>query len=152
MTPAKHVRSPRTTGQYEAYAAVLQLAETTQRGFAELLRPHDLSLAQYNVLRILRGAGEDGLSCGQVADRLIRHDPDLTRLVDRLQRRGLTDRVRDAADRRVVRAYITPKGLELMASLDETFDALHESQFGHMSDRRLAELTALIKEAGARLA
>lgn len=148
----KDVRTPRTLGQYEAYAAILQLAEATQRGFAELLRPSDLSLAQYNVLRILRGAGGEGLACGQVGERLIRHDPDLTRLIDRLQRRGFTERVRDTRDRRVVRTFITPKGLELMTSLDAGFDALHETQFGHMSDRRLAELTSLIREAGDRLA
>src|SRR5579871_5322986 len=99
-------RSPRVQAQFEAYAAVLKAAEDLQRGFSEMLKSHDLSPSQYNVLRVLRGAGAAGLACGEVGDRLIRHDPDITRLLDRLEKRGLVQRVREKADRRVVRTSI----------------------------------------------
>lgn len=133
--------------QYEAYVALVKAAEDFTREFAELLKADDLSVAQYNVLRILRGAGGDGLACGAIGSRLIRHDPDITRLVDRLERRGLVARARDAADRRVVRTQVTPAGLELLARLDEPVDRIHERQLGHMSQTRLRQLRELVGEA-----
>jgi DNA-binding MarR family transcriptional regulator len=138
--------------QYDAYAAILHAAEALQRQVAELLRAADLSLAQYNVLRVLRGAGPRGLGCGEVAGRLARHDPDMTRLLDRLERRHLTERTREPHDRRVVRTRITGEGLALLATLDEPVDALHERQFGHLSGDQLAGLTAVLQEARTRLA
>jgi len=133
----------------ETFLAIVRTAEELQRGFAELFKAHDLSLAQYNVLRILRGAGPVGLTCSDVANSLIRHDPDVTRLLDRLDRRGLIDRGRDPKDRRVVRTRITKAGEVLLAKLDGPVDALHARQLGHVSDKRLAELAALLEEAGA---
>jgi len=143
-------RSPRTIAQYDAYTAILQAAETFQRQATELLREFDLSLAQYNVLRILRGAGGPGLACGEVAGRLIRHDPDMTRLLDRLEKRDLTERTREPHDRRVVRTRITVQGLALLAKLDEPIDILHEHQLGHLSTERLGELTRVLQEARER--
>jgi DNA-binding MarR family transcriptional regulator len=145
-------RSARTTVQYEAYAAILHAAEALQRDFVDLLKQSDLSLAQYNVLRVLRGGGPEGLACGEVADRLVRHDPDMTRLLDRLEKRGLTERTRQASDRRVVRTRITAKGLTLLGGLDAPVDALHERQFGHIAERRLVDLAELLQEAGTRSA
>jgi DNA-binding MarR family transcriptional regulator len=118
-----------------------------QRGITELLKQSHLTTAQYNVLRVLRGAGSDGLACGQVGERLIRHDPDVTRLVDRLARRGLVARSRERADRRIVRTRITPRGLELLASLDGPVDALHERQLGHLSESQLTDLSSLLARA-----
>jgi len=120
------------------------------REFVELLKPVDLSVAQYNVLRILRGAGEPGLSCGEIAGRLIQHDPDITRLLDRLEKRQLVARGRDAGDRRVVRTRISPLGLDLLAQLDGPVDALHHRQLGHMSEARLKELSAVVHQARSR--
>jgi DNA-binding MarR family transcriptional regulator len=74
----------------------------------------------------------------------------MTRMLDRLERRGLTERTRDARDRRVVRTRITPKGLGLLVELDDPVDALHERQFGHIREDRLVELTGLLEEARAR--
>lgn len=145
------VRSLRTRAQFEAYASLLKAAEDLQRGFVELLKAHELSPAQYNVLRVLRGAGAAGLACREVAERLIQHDPDITRLLDRLETRGLVERARERADRRVVRTRITKAGLALIAALDAPVDALHEKQLGHMPPDRLEQLSTLLREATARV-
>lgn len=129
---------------------MLQVVTEHDRDLVELLKPSDLSPAQYNVLRILRGAGPTGATCGDVTGRLVKHDPDVTRLLDRLERRALTVRSRDASDRRVVRTRITKAGLKLLAELDEPVDALHERQLGHMDERELAELRALLALVRAR--
>lgn len=141
--------SPRTQAQFRAFVAVVQVAETLQRGVAELLKQAHLTPAQYNVLRVLRGAGNEGLACGEVSARLIRHDPDVTRLVDRLARRGLVARSRQRADRRVVRTRITDRGMALLTSLDGPVDALHERQLGHLDEGQLAELSRLLARAHA---
>jgi DNA-binding MarR family transcriptional regulator len=145
-TPAPYLRSKRSKTQADAYLAVVRTAEDLQRGFTELLKTSDLSFAQYNVLRILRGAGADGLTCGGVSERLVQHDPDVTRLLDRLEKRALIERHRDQKDRRVVRTAITEGGLALLAELDEPVDAVHEQQMGHMSEARLTELMSLLEE------
>lgn len=137
-------RSARSMAQLSAFLAVVTTAEELQRGLAELFKAHDLSSTQYNVLRILRGAGPDGAMCGDVAGRLIQHDPDVTRLLDRLDRRGLIDRTRDTKDRRIVRTRITKAGLALLADLDAPVDEVHNKQLGHMSEARLSELCALL--------
>jgi DNA-binding MarR family transcriptional regulator len=134
-----------------AFLAIVQTAEELQRGIAELLKAHDLTLAQYNVLRILRGAGPEGATCGHVSDNLVRHDPDVTRLVDRLDKRGLVERARDTKDRRVVRTRITKTGVALLAELDEPVDELHARQLGHVGSKRLADLVALLDETRAKL-
>lgn len=134
-----------------AFVSIVQAAEEMQRGMAELLKTRDLSLAQYNVLRILRGAGPDGATCSHVSDNLIRHDPDVTRLLDRLDKRGLIDRARDTKDRRVVRTRITKAGTALLAELDDPVDELHARQLGHVGSKRLADLVALLDEARAKL-
>jgi DNA-binding MarR family transcriptional regulator len=145
-TATSPVRSKRAKAQSDAFLAIVGTAEDLQRGFSELFKTHDLSPAQYNVLRILRGAGCDGLTCGGVSERLVQHDPDVTRLLDRLEKRALIERHRDQKDRRVVRTAITPGGLELLALLDEPVDALHEQQLGHLSDAKLSELTTLLED------
>ena len=129
---------------------MLVAAGQLERELVEVLKPAGLSMAQYNVLRILRGAGAAGLACGQVGGRLIRHDPDVTRLTDRLEKRGLLERTREAADRRIVRTRITETGIALLAGLDEPIDRLHERQFGQMSERRLAALREFLVEATSR--
>jgi DNA-binding MarR family transcriptional regulator len=117
------------------------------RGMAELFRTVGLSPTQYNALRILRGAGEPGLTCGEIASRLITADPDVTRLLDRLEKAQLIARVRSTEDRRVVRARITPAGLEALAGLDGPVAALHVRQLGHMGRERLATLIELLESA-----
>ena len=146
-TATSPVRSPRVKAQSDAFLAIIGTAEDLQRGFSELFKTHDLSPAQYNVLRILRGAGPDWLTCGGVSERLVQHDPDVTRLLDRLEKRALIERHRDQKDRRVVRTAITQGGLELLALLDEPVDAVHEQQLGHLTEAQLTELIILLEDA-----
>jgi DNA-binding MarR family transcriptional regulator len=141
-------RTRRTLAQYGVYETMIKAANEMERAFVELLKPYDLSMTQYNVLRILRGGGAAGLSCGTVGGRLMRHDPDVTRLLDRLERRGLIERVRDAQDRRIVRTRATAAALDLLAELDAPVDAVHERQLGHLTEARLQELRTLIENAG----
>src|SRR4029077_4271298 len=113
-------------------AAFLDLLRTTDmlsRGPAQILKTEDLSATQYNVLRILRGAPE-GLSCGEIASRMITRHPDVTRLLDRLEKRGLISRCRETKDRRTVMVRITPDGLKLLTRLDQPVQAAHRKQLG----------------------
>src|SRR5882672_9884058 len=107
---------------------LLRSADVMQRPFEELFKQAGLSATQYNVLRILRAAGQNGLACKQIGDRLITRDPDLTRLLDRLEKRGLIERSRQEKDRRVVIARITRTGLAILAPLDEPVQSLHKQQ------------------------
>jgi DNA-binding MarR family transcriptional regulator len=143
-TPYK--RTPRQVANAELQIAVLRASNRLMEEFTGLLKPLDLSPAQYNVLRILRGAGPEGATCGEVIDRLIQRDPDVTRLLDRLERRDLIDRGRDSRDRRIVRTRITARGLEMLAALDEPVDELHARRVGHLSDRQMADLRKLLED------
>ena len=134
-------------------AAFLDLLRTTDmlsRGLIAVLKTEDLSATQYNVLRILRGAPE-GLPCGEVANRMITKDPDITRLLDRLEKRGLISRTREAKDRRTVTARITPAGLKVLGSLDEPVQTAHRKQLGHLGRNRLRALTELLQLSRAKL-
>lgn len=130
--------------EHQVYVALQRAAADLTQGTAALLRPFGLSGAQYNILRILRGAGDDGLACGEVADRLLTRDPDMTRLLDRMQRQGLVTRERASHDRRVVVARITPEGRHVLAQLDSPMAALHRRQLGHIDAARLRELATLL--------
>ena len=114
-----------------------------------LLKPTGLSGAQYNILRILRGAGEDGLACREIGDRLISRDPDLTRLLDRLDSRGLIARSREIKDRRVVKTRITADGLRILHDLDEPVQSLHRKQLQRLSEKQLRQLLFLLEQARA---
>jgi DNA-binding MarR family transcriptional regulator len=103
----------------EALLNIIRTAEVLGQHMAGFLRDFQLSQTQYNVLRILRGAGEAGATCSQIGDRMINHDPDITRLLDRLESRGLIARERSKQDRRVVITRISPEGLALVGSIDE---------------------------------
>jgi DNA-binding MarR family transcriptional regulator len=115
---------------------------------AQLLKTEGLSATQYNVLRILRGSPE-GLSCGEIATGMITRDPDVTRLLDRMEKRGLISRSRDKNDRRTVIGRITPEGLKLLARLDEPIQEIHRKQLGHFGRDRMSALTELLSIARA---
>ncbi|HET9982732.1 MAG TPA: MarR family transcriptional regulator [Longimicrobiales bacterium] len=140
-------KKPFSGPEHAVFLALQRLASELSQGVAELLKPSGLSAAQYNVLRILRGAGDAGLACGEIAGRLIARDPDMTRLLDRLERQGLVARGRSAEDRRVVMARITDQGLAVLADLDAPFAALHRRQLGHLGEEKLAALLQLLEEA-----
>ena len=129
-----------------AYLVLQKTADALARGFAELFKSADLSGTQYNVLRILRGAGPEGASCREVGDRMVTRDPDITRLLDRLEKRGLISRVREVTDRRVVRVRITQEGLDLLEALDKPVDELHRQQLGHLGEKNLKNLMELLEQ------
>ncbi|MGD1092761.1 MAG: MarR family transcriptional regulator [Bryobacteraceae bacterium] len=129
-----------------AYLDLMRTTETLSRPLVQLLKTEDLSPTQYNVLRILRGSPE-GLTCGEIGSRLITHDPDITRLLDRLEKRNLVARGRDTKDRRVVLTRIAPEGLELLARLDAPVQDTHRKLLGHLGPKRLQALARLLAAA-----
>jgi len=131
----------------------LELCRTTDilsRRVSEVLKAEELSSNQYNVLRILRGSPE-GLPCGEIGNRMITRDPDITRLLDRLEKRGLIRRSREARDRRLVMAGITSEGLELLGRLDEPVREAHRRQLGHLGRERLGALKELLQVAREKI-
>ena len=132
-----------------AFIALQRAANQLAQQAEQLVKSNGLSGAQYNVLRILRGAEPDGLACGSIGERMISHDPDMTRLLDRMEKRELITRARQSDDRRVVKTRITPAGLELLKKLDAPIRSLHKRQFAHMATK-LRTLTALLDEICAQ--
>ena len=132
------------------FVALLQAADSLGQEAEQLLKAAGLTAAQYNVLRILRGAEPEGLPCRGIGDRMISHDPDMTRLLDRMEKRGLITRERQTDDRRVVKTRITPQALSLLKTLDQPVHDLHKRQFRHMSVARLKILFDLLEEARVR--
>jgi MarR family transcriptional regulator, organic hydroperoxide resistance regulator len=133
----------------EVFLNLMRTADALSRGAEEILKLAGLSDTQYNVLRILRGAGAHGLCCREVADRMITRDPDITRLVDRLEQRGLLTRSRDSKDRRVITVRISEAGLKVLKDLDRPMDQYNRNVLSHMNEgdlRRLAELLEVARE------
>jgi MarR family transcriptional regulator, organic hydroperoxide resistance regulator len=129
-----------------AFVAILRTADALGLEAEQLFRAAGLTAAQYNVLRILRGAEPDGLPCTAIGERLISHDPDITRLLDRMEKRELVSRERQTDDRRVVKTRITRKGLEILKPLDQVVHDLHKQQFRNMPAARLRLLAELLEE------
>lgn len=128
-----------------AYLDLLRTTDILSRPVAQVLKGEDLSATQYNVLRILRGS-PDGLTCGEIASRMITRDPDITRLLDRLEKRNLVSRCRETKDRRMVLTRIAPDGLEMLARLDEPVQDTHRKLLGHLGQQRLKALANLLAE------
>lgn len=130
--------------------AILSIARTEAiLGYSiiETLKPFDITPTQYNVLRILRGAGHDGLCREDIRERLVAQVPDVTRLLDRLEDAGLVARQRDTVDRRLVNTRITDSGLKLLAGLDRPILESHKEQLGHLTKTELRSLIALLSKA-----
>lgn len=131
-----------STGE-EASIAILRTADELQQQLVDLLKPSGLSPTQFNALRILRGAGEAGLPCSEIGDRMINHDPDITRLLDRLEQRDLVARQRDAKDRRVHVARITKTGLDVLKGLDKPVEEFHRVTTVEVGEINLKSLIRL---------
>jgi len=131
----------------EAHLSLLRASDALLREVEQTLKPAGLSHTQYNILRILRGAGPAGLACREIGCRMITRDPDITRLLDRLEARELVRRERERSDRRVVKTRITAEGLRLLKELDEPIASLHRRRLRHMDHRRLRLLVRLLEEA-----
>ncbi|HEX4544766.1 MAG TPA: MarR family transcriptional regulator [Candidatus Acidoferrum sp.] len=132
------------------FLALLRTTNTLGLEAEQLVKSAGLTGTQFNVLRILRGAQPGGLACRSIGDRMISHDPDMTRLLDRLEKRDLITRERQKDDRRVVKTHITRAGLEILKPLDHPMRELHKRQFRHMSVARLKTLSELLGEIRIR--
>jgi DNA-binding MarR family transcriptional regulator len=133
--------------QAEAYLNLLKTAEVLEQALNAGMKAYGISGTQYNVLRILRGAGPDGLACSEIGSRMITHDPDITRLLDRLETRALIVRQRDEKDRRVVLTRITKAGLELLAEMEGPLDSLLDAKLRHVGIQKLRTLIELLELA-----
>ena len=152
-----HKTRPFESIRQEALLNVIRTADHLMRGFEDLLKPQNLSPTQYNVLRILRGmtapgahgnsAHAAGVPCKTIGEHMVTRDPDITRLLDRLEARGLITRQRDTRDRRVVSTRITAPGLEILKELDGPVAAFHAAQFPNMADGMLEQLIDLLEQA-----
>ena len=138
---------PRACPEEEVYLRIIRTAEALSWGVAGTLKGAELTLTQYNVLRILRGAGDEGATCGQISERMVTKDSDITRLLERLEVRGLITRGRDGQDRRFITVRITDEGLRLLAELDGPVAECHRRQIGHLGQERLAALGNLLDAA-----
>lgn len=135
---------PFNNKEEDLYVNLMRTATALTWKPGELLKGFELTGVQYNVLRILRGAGAEGLICSQISERLITKDSDITRLLERLEKRALIARERDPNDRRHVITKITGAGLELLAQIDEPLAALHREQLGHLGEGLIEQLNALL--------
>ncbi len=131
--------------EQEAYLMLARASSELDAAHAELFRSAGVTWTQYNVLRILRGS-DASLSCGEIGQRMVARDADVTRLLDRLERQGLVTRSRDDQDRRVVNARITERGRELLDDLAEPVAAMHRAQLGHLGEDGLRTLISLLEE------
>lgn len=138
---------PFATLEQEAMLGVERTAAVLARAFAQLLEPYGLTPTQYNVLRILRGAGAAGLCRSEVADRLVTPVPDVTRLLDRLEDAGHVTRARDAEDRRMVTARLATAGRRLVDRLDAVVAGFERDRLGALGERDLRALIALLDRA-----
>jgi len=127
-------RKPFRSPAHEAFVGLMHTADLIRRQAASIVEPHGITLQQYNVLRILRGAGEDGVPTLEIAKRMVEQTPGITRLLDRLEAKGLVRRQRCPKDRRQHLCWISPAGLQTLASLDEPSLRAHDAAFKGLSD------------------
>ena len=139
---------PFSSREQEAYLALLRTADALQSRTELKLKEFGLTGTQYNALRILRGAGPDGLPCSEIGERMITRDPDITRLLNRLEQRGLVERARDRQDRRVIFGKITVAGLKLLQELDGPIEKHSRELLRHVGQgplKRLIDLLELVR-------
>jgi DNA-binding MarR family transcriptional regulator len=146
MSPRARAKPVSLPLEDQTFIALQKTADTLGQEAEQLLKANGLTGAQYNVLRILRGAEPAGLACSDIGERMISHDPDMTRLLDRMEKRGMITRQRQTDDRRVVKTRITSDGLGLLKRLDQPVRELHKRQFRHLPAARLKTLAELLEE------
>lgn len=141
--PKKAIGSP----EHEVYLNIARTHAVLAARFDRLFRHHGTSAPQYNILRILRLRGDEGLPIREIADRMTTCVPDMTRLMDRLQRAGLIRRERSLKDRRVILVKLTPRGTEFLGALDPSVRELDREVLGHLSGDELAAINRLMAKA-----
>lgn len=137
--PFRHVEE-------ELYLNIQRTADTLMQKLLDVMRPAGLSVTQYNILRILRGAGETGVTCKEIGARMITRDPDVTRLLDRLERRNLVTRNRAKEDRRFVAIRITTEGLKLLQDLDEPMERAQLEMMSGMPREQQLQTIELLEQ------
>ncbi len=144
-------KKPHASLEEEALLNIVRTADALTRDFEDLLKPHGLTGTQYNLLRILRGAGKRGATCSEIGERAIKKDPDITRLVDRMEKRGLVNRSRDGRDRRVVTTSITAEGLRKLDELEGPINKIPIQQFQGLSKQKILELIQTLETLRQRV-
>ncbi len=148
--PETHSRAPRfDSPEQEAFLNLWRTYDRLHALEEALFSRFELTPQQYNALRLLRGQGEGKLATLALASRLVSRAPDITRLLDKLEERGLVERERPPDNRRVVLIGLTARGSELLAKLDEEVRKCHIRQMGHLQPEQLSQLVALLKAARA---
>jgi DNA-binding MarR family transcriptional regulator len=137
-------RRPFRSAEQEAFLALVRASTALSDALEQVLRTEGLTLAQYNVLRILRGAEPAGLCRNEVRDRMLTRMPDMTRLLDRMEALGLVVRARTSEDRRLVTTRVTDRGMQILDRLDEAVIAEHRRSFAHLTKEQIRSLTALL--------
>ncbi len=137
-------RKPFRSRRHEAHLSILRTAAELEHAAETALKPYGITATQYNVLRILRGAGPEGLCRHEIGSRMLRRVPDVTRLIDRMEDLELVVRERGGEDRRFVTTKITDAGLKTLAAIDPVADRLTDGLVGHLSDARLRTLIELL--------
>lgn len=140
-------RNPFACPEQEAHLNLIMTQEILRAAWERLFRDSGLSESTYNVLRILRGEHPNGVPVLEIRHRMVSRVPDVTRLVDRLEKMKLVKRHRCTEDRRVIYCHITQSGLDRLAGLDDKTLALHRGQLGHMSRAELEKLSELLEKA-----
>lgn len=130
--------------RHEAWLSIQRTAAVLEHSFETWLKPQGITATQYNVLRILRGAGPGGLCRNEISERMVRRVPDVTRLLDRLEQQGLIGRARRGTDRRYVTTTITREGLRVLERLDAAVDDFHRRELRHLDEGRLTALVDLL--------
>ncbi|HEY3384377.1 MAG TPA: MarR family transcriptional regulator [Vicinamibacterales bacterium] len=136
--------------QHEALLSIQRTAAVVEHEFEADIKPYGITATQYNVLRILRGAGVDGLCRNEIRDRMLRRVPDVTRLLDRLEEMALVTRARTGDDRRFVTTRITQSGLAILATLDPLVDEVNARQVARLDKAQLRTLIDLLAEVRDR--
>lgn len=134
------------SSEEQAYISLIYVAEQLQYGVERLLKEKGLTQTQYNALRILRGAGTDGLTCNEIGSRMVKRVPDTTRLLDRMEKFGLLTRERQRDNRRVVIVRITEKGLTTVHELDEPVANFHKEHFARFTDQDKSQFVSLLEK------
>src|ERR1700681_996406 len=136
---------PFASREAEAYLSLLRTADALQAQVEAQLKEFGLTGTQYNALRILRGAGPEGLPCREIGERMITRDPDITRLLNRLEDRGFVQRTRARNDRRVIYGKITGAGLKLLREMDGPLEKYGREMLRHVGQEKLKQLIALLE-------
>lgn len=144
-------RRPLDSLQEEAYLNIQRTSDMLTQRFLDVMRPAELTETQYNVLRILRGASDAGLNCKDIGSRMITREPDITRLLDRLEKRNLITRNRSNEDRRHLNIRITQEGLDLLSSLDQPVRDMVQVSMNGVASERLEALISALEEVRSTL-